>query len=104
MFLCFWGVQITLRNGGAAHWLPTGVSDIREPWIELQTKDAAGNVLDHIGGPTSATGGLLPPGATPEDPPPSGGVPALGAHTEAILASLGYSADAIARLRADKAI
>ena len=36
--------------------------------------------------------------------PVAGPVPALGAHTDAILASLGYSTEAIAKLRAAKAI
>lgn len=56
------GVLVTVRNGGAGHWFPTGVTDIREPWVELQPKDAQGNVLAHLGGPTSSSN-LLPPGA-----------------------------------------
>jgi YVTN family beta-propeller protein len=56
------GVLVTVRNGGSGHWFPTGVTDIREPWVELQPKDASGNVLAHLGGPASPTD-LLPPGA-----------------------------------------
>ena len=56
------GVLVTVRNGGAGHWFPTGVTDVREPWVELQTTDAMGSV-DHIGGPTAATDNLLPEGA-----------------------------------------
>jgi hypothetical protein len=56
------GVLVTARNGGAGHWFPTGVTDIREPWVELQPKDASGNVLAHLGGP-STPADLLPPGA-----------------------------------------
>ena len=33
-----------------------------------------------------------------------GDVPAVGAHTEAILAGLGYDGEAIARLRSVKAV
>jgi hypothetical protein len=57
------GVLVTVRNGGAGHWFPTGVTDVREPWVELCTTDGSGNVVDHIGGPTPATGNLLPDGA-----------------------------------------
>lgn len=56
------GVMVTVRNGGAGHWFPTGVTDIREPWVELQPKDSGGNVLAHIGGPASPAD-LLPAGA-----------------------------------------
>jgi hypothetical protein len=56
-------VNVTLQNRGAGHSFPTGVTDIREPWVELQTLDSHGNVLLHIGGPTAATGNALPAGA-----------------------------------------
>jgi hypothetical protein len=55
------GVLVTVRNAGAGHWFPTGVTDIREPWIEIQPKDAGGQVLAHIGGP-----------ASPSEPLPAG--------------------------------
>jgi hypothetical protein len=51
------GVLVTVRNGGAGHGFPTGVTDIREPWVELQAKDGSGNVIARIGGP--GTDGLL---------------------------------------------
>jgi hypothetical protein len=56
------GVLVTVYNGGSGHGFPTGVTDIREPWVELQVKDASGNVLAHIGGP-STDKDLLPDGA-----------------------------------------
>lgn len=56
------GVLVTLTNRGAGHDFPTGVTDIREPWVELQALDAGGNVLARLGGP-QADGGPLPPGA-----------------------------------------
>ena len=59
------GVLVTVGStgtGAPAHAFPTGVTDIREPWVELQAKDAAGNVLARIGGPSSDAD-LLPPGA-----------------------------------------
>jgi hypothetical protein len=45
------GVLVTVRNGGAGHGFPTGVTDIREPWVELQAKDGTGNVIARSGGP-----------------------------------------------------
>jgi len=47
---------------------------------------------------------LLPPGKTDAYAPRMDAVPALGAHTESILAELGWDADAIAALRGDGAI
>ena len=55
------GVLVTVSNIGAGHGFPTGVTDIREPWVELQAKKADGSVV-HIGGPNSDKD-LLPPGA-----------------------------------------
>jgi crotonobetainyl-CoA:carnitine CoA-transferase CaiB-like acyl-CoA transferase len=42
---------------------------------------------------------LLPPGSWEEGEPRMDPVPALGEHSEAILAGLGYSVDRIAALR-----
>jgi len=47
---------------------------------------------------------LLPPGSWEEGPPRMDAIPALGEHTETILAGLGYSKERIAALRAEKAI
>jgi YVTN family beta-propeller protein len=57
------GVEVIVRNRGAAHSFPTGVTDIREPWVEVEQVDPgdATRVLATYGGPGS--GGLLPPGA-----------------------------------------
>ena len=63
----------------------------RERWRQVATP----------AGPVPA---LLPPGAEPDDDTPMGAVPALGQHTEAVLAELGLPADEIARLRADGAV
>jgi hypothetical protein len=51
------GVLVTVHNIGAGHSFPTGVTDIRESWVELQSKDT----IMHIGGP--GADGLLPSGA-----------------------------------------
>ena len=47
---------------------------------------------------------LLPPGSWEEGEPRIDPVPALGAHTDAILKSLGYADERIAALRAEKAV
>jgi hypothetical protein len=53
------GVEVTVDNRGAAHSFPTGVTDIREPWVEVQqlvTEDD-GKVVVHYGGPVD---GIVP--------------------------------------------
>lgn len=69
--------------------------EARHRWVDVDT--AAGKIP-----------ALLPPGSSPDAPaseaPRMDPVPALGAHTSAILAELGYDSAAIERLRAAKAI
>jgi hypothetical protein len=52
------GMHVVVMNTGAGHSFPTGVTDIREPWVEVQALDAKGNVLARYGGPDST--GLVP--------------------------------------------
>jgi hypothetical protein len=56
-------VTVNLHNRGSGHGFPTGVTDIVEPWVELQAVDASGNVLAHYGGPDTTTGLLSPTAA-----------------------------------------
>lgn len=56
-----------------------------------------------VGSPQGPLPAMLPPGTWNEGPRMDP-VPALGQHTDAILAELGYGADGIAALRAAKAI
>ena len=63
----------------------------RERWVEIDT-------------PAGAMPALLPPGVPDSYTPRMDAVPALGQHTDAILAELGYSGDAIAGLHQQRAI
>jgi itaconate CoA-transferase len=63
----------------------------RERWTEVDT-------------PAGKIPALLPPGTPSGYPPRMDAIPALGQHTEAILAELGYDAEQISRLRGEKAI
>jgi predicted CXXCH cytochrome family protein len=57
------GTSVTadVFNFGSGHGFPTGVSDIREAWVEVQALDGNGKLLSRIGGP--GTDGLLPKAA-----------------------------------------
>jgi DNA-binding beta-propeller fold protein YncE len=52
------GVHVLVMNVGAGHAFPTGVTDIREPYVEVQALDAMRNLLATYGGPDST--GLIP--------------------------------------------
>jgi DNA-binding beta-propeller fold protein YncE len=52
---------VTVTNQGSGHGFPTGVTDIREPWVQLEALDGSGNLLAAYGGPDAT--GLLPPTA-----------------------------------------
>lgn len=54
------GVLVTLHNVGAGHDFPTGVTDIRQPWVQIEATDPAGNVTTYGG---LDDGGLLPSSA-----------------------------------------
>ena len=49
---------VDVYNKGSGHAFPTGVTDVREAWVELQAVDAHGNALAHYGGP--AADGTIP--------------------------------------------
>jgi hypothetical protein len=57
------GVLVTITNGGAGHAFPTGVTDIREPWVEVQAFDGSGNMVAEYGGPGASSTDLLSPNA-----------------------------------------
>jgi predicted CXXCH cytochrome family protein len=49
---------VDVYNKGSGHAFPTGVSDVREAWVELQAVDGTGTALAHYGGP--AADGTIP--------------------------------------------
>jgi crotonobetainyl-CoA:carnitine CoA-transferase CaiB-like acyl-CoA transferase len=57
-----------------------------------------------VGSPAGTIPALFPPGVTKEDAPRMDPVPALGEHTDRILAELGYTTERIAQLRVENAI
>jgi itaconate CoA-transferase len=65
--------------------------EARKRWVEIET-------------PAGTIPALLPPGAPSAYAPRMDPVPALGEHTEKILAGLGYDSSRIAQLRAQHAI
>jgi crotonobetainyl-CoA:carnitine CoA-transferase CaiB-like acyl-CoA transferase len=65
--------------------------EARGRWREIET-------------PAGRVPALLPPGTSRDDSPRMDPVPALGAHTDALLAELGYTPERIAALRADGVI
>ena len=52
------GVHVLVQNIGAGHSFPTGVTDIREPWVEVQAVDSNHGLIARYGGPDAS--GLVP--------------------------------------------
>jgi itaconate CoA-transferase len=79
------------------------VNTMHEFWQHPQL--AARGRWREIGSPVGPIAALLPPGNWDDgDGPRLDPVPALGEHTDALLAELGYGAEAVAALRAMQAI
>jgi crotonobetainyl-CoA:carnitine CoA-transferase CaiB-like acyl-CoA transferase len=78
------------------------MNDMHEVWAHPQLA-ARGRWVD-VDTPAGKVAALVPPGMPAEPPPRMDPVPALGAHTRAILRELGHDDAAIARLAADKVI
>jgi crotonobetainyl-CoA:carnitine CoA-transferase CaiB-like acyl-CoA transferase len=92
-----------LQRLDAAQIANAQVNTMQQFWQHPQL--AARRRWCHIGSPAGAIPALLPPGNWDDgDGPRMDPVPALGQHTDALLAELGYSAEAIAALRAAQAI
>lgn len=78
------------------------VNDMHEVWAHPQLK--ARDRWTTVGTSGGEIPALLPPGKTDAFAPRMDAVPALGEHTGAILAELGWSADAIAAMRREGAV
>lgn len=78
------------------------VNDMAGLWAHPQLQ--ARERWREVGSPAGPLPALLPPGAWDDGDPVMAPVPALGQHTDAILAELGVDADGIAALRAAQAI
>jgi itaconate CoA-transferase len=83
----------------AAQIANAGVSDMHDVWSHPQL--AARQRWRDIDTPAGRVPALLPPG---RDDAPMGAVPALGSHTDVILAELGYASNDIEALRASGVI
>ena len=86
----------------AAHIANARMNDMHDVWNHPQFK-ARGRWAE-VGTPTGPIPALLPPGATDAFAPRMDAVPALGQHTDSILAELGWSGAGVATLRAAGAI
>ncbi|MEO8121097.1 MAG: CaiB/BaiF CoA-transferase family protein [Rhodoferax sp.] len=78
------------------------VNTMAEVWAHPQLK--ARERWREIDTPKGKVPALLPPGSWQIEPPRMDAVPALGQHTDALLAAQGYSVEQIAALRAEGAI
>ncbi len=73
----------------AARIANANINDMAAVWAHPQLR--ARNRWTHVGSPVGELPALLPPGAASPDQVRMDPVPALGEHTEAILAELGFS-------------
>jgi len=78
------------------------MNDMHDLWAHRQL--AARQRFVEVDSPVGPIKALLPPGAPEGFDVQLGPIPAIGQHTDAILAELGYGADAVDRLRAEGAV
>ena len=90
------------RRLDAAQIANARVNTMHEVWAHPQLRARAR--WREVGSPAGPIPALLPPGTSVADDPRMDPVPAVGEHSDAILASLGVSDEEIAELRAQRAI
>ena len=78
------------------------MNDMHDLWQHAQLK--ARKRWTEVGTPAGVVPALLPPGVSSAYAPRMDAIPALGEHTTRILAELGYTQEAIEKLRSEKAI
>lgn len=54
-----WVLPVLVTNKGAGHYIPTGVTELREAWLEVIVTDAAGDTVYHSGA-LDETGAIEP--------------------------------------------
>ncbi len=54
-------IIIIVKNTGAGHYLPTGLTDVRQMWLEVTVKNAAGRIIHSTG--VAGADGYLPAGS-----------------------------------------
>ena len=96
------GAQALVERLDAASIANARMNEMHEVWAHPQL--AARGRWTEMGSPVGNIPVLRPPATHSDFAPAMGAVPALGAHTDAILDELGIGADDRARLRAQKAI
>jgi itaconate CoA-transferase len=78
------------------------INEMHEVWAHPQL--AARQRWTQVDTPAGPIPALLPPALPDSVQPRMGPVPGLGEHTDSVLGELGYSREAIASLRAERAI
>lgn len=94
--------QDVIARLDAAQIANARMNDMHEVWEHAQLK--ARDRWTEVGSPAGPLPALLPPGVATAFAARMDAIPALGEHTDAILATLGYGEDAIAQLRTEGAI
>ncbi|MDB5839128.1 MAG: CoA transferase [Herminiimonas sp.] len=95
-------VEQVIGRLDAANIANAYLNDMHDVWQHAQLK--ARERWTEVDTPAGKVPALLPPGIPNTFAPRMDPVPALGAHTDAILMELGYDRDAMARLHAESAV
>ncbi|UZD97700.1 CoA transferase [Pseudomonas corrugata] len=96
------GIEEVVRRLDEAPIANAKVNDMHAVWSHPQLKSR--NRWVDVGSPQGTLPALLPPGANSAFTPRMDAIPALGEHSESILAELGYSLGDINQLKVEGAI